>query len=254
MASEFDFSAALCRRFAVLVTLSCGSLAAHAAAIYTCTDASGKRLTSDRPIPECNAREQRQLNADGSIKRVVPPTMSMEEQAEFDARERLASQKRLAEMEYVRRDRNLRIRYPSEAAHQKARTAALDDVRRTLQLSQKRLESLELERKPLLDEAEFYKGRAMPSKLKQQLDGIDATAEAQRELMQNQRAETLRIDATFDAELVRLRALWAGAVPGSLGPMLPANLPAAAAPSASAPASGITAAAAQTTAPRKRRN
>ena len=248
MASELVL-AAWGRRAAVSIWLACGAMAAQAAAIYTCTDAAGKRLTSDRPIPECSTREQRQLNADGSTKRVVPPAMSMEEQAEFDARERAAGKKRLAEMESVRRDRNLRIRYPSVAAHQTARAAALDDVRRTLQLSQKRLESLDVERKPLLDEAEFYKGRTMPAKLKQQLDGIDATASAQRELMQNQQSETLRIDAAFDAELVRLRALWAGAVPGSLGPMLSAD----AATAAAAPASGSASATAPAAA-RKRRH
>ena len=37
------------------------------APIYSCIDAHGKRITSDRPIPECAAREQRVLNADGSV-------------------------------------------------------------------------------------------------------------------------------------------------------------------------------------------
>ena len=144
-------------------------------------------------------------------------------------------------MDAIRRDRNLRARYPTEAAHQKARLAALDDLDRTLKLSQKRLEALAAERKPLLDEAEFYVGRQMPTRLKQQLDGIDAASDAQRALMQNQQSETLRINASFDAELARLRALWAGAPPGSLGPLLPASAPKpASAPSATAaPASGL---------------
>lgn len=218
--------------------------------IYSCTDSSGKRLTSDRPIPECNAREQRVLNADGSVQKVVPPTMTADEQAEYESRERAKIARRASEMDAVRRDRNLRTRYPTEASHQKARAAALDDLERTLKLSQRRLEALAVERKPLLSEAEFYVGRQMPTLLKQQLDGIDAAAEAQRSLMQNQQAETLRINASFDAELVRLRALWAGAPPGSLGPMMPASAskPASAsspAPTA-APASGFSPASSST--------
>ena len=133
-------------------------------------------------------------------------------------------------MDAVRRDRNLRARYPNEAAHQKARVAALDDLRRTLQVSEKRLEALAVERKPLLDEAEFYVNRPMPTSLRQQLDGVEAAAEAQRSLIQNQQAEALRINATFDAELTRLRALWAGAPPGSLGPLVVVIPPAPAAP------------------------
>jgi hypothetical protein len=42
--------------------------------------------------------------------------------------------------------------------------------------------------------------------------------------MVNQQAESARINATFDAELVRLRAMWAGGRPGAL----PAAAPAAA--------------------------
>ena len=33
-----------------------------AGSIYTCKDASGKTLTSDRPIPECRGREGRVLS------------------------------------------------------------------------------------------------------------------------------------------------------------------------------------------------
>ena len=211
------------RTWSVLLLSLAGAGAASAATIYSCVDANNKRLTSDRPIPECTAREQRMLNADGSTKKVVPPTMTADERVEAEARERERAARRAAEVDAVRRDRNLRLRYPNEAAHQKARVAALDDFKRTLQLSQKRLEALAAEKKPLLEEAEFYVGRAMPTRLKQQLDGIDATAEAQRALIQNQQAETQRINATFDVELARLRKLWAGAPPGSLGPMSPAS-------------------------------
>ncbi|MBI3368521.1 MAG: DUF4124 domain-containing protein, partial [Burkholderiales bacterium] len=40
--------------------------------IYTCIDDKGRRLTSDRPIAECLAREQQVRNRDGSVKQVVP--------------------------------------------------------------------------------------------------------------------------------------------------------------------------------------
>ena len=138
----------------------------------------------------------------------------------------------------MRSDRNLRSRYPNEAAHQRARAAALDDVRRTVQLSQRRLDDLAAERKPLQDEAEFYVGRPMPGLLKQQLDGNEAATEAQRTLMANQQAETRRINAAFDVELARLRAVWSGAQLGSLGPMSKASGAAAASPDAAASASG----------------
>jgi hypothetical protein len=190
--------------------------------IYSCIDPSGKRLTSDRPIPECTAREQRVLNADGSVKKVVPPTLTAEELAEQEA----------PELDAGRRDRNLRARYPTEASHKKARQSALEDLSRSMQVSQKRLDLLAAERKPLLEEAEFYTGRQLPPQLKQQLEGNETTAAAQRELIQNQQSEIQRINAAFDVELTRLRALWSGVPPGSLGPMDESALPRAAAASA----------------------
>ncbi|MDE2083048.1 MAG: hypothetical protein KGI90_17005, partial [Burkholderiales bacterium] len=55
--------------------------------------------------------------------------------------------------------------------------------------------------------------------LRAALDANDAAAAAQRAAMVNQQAELARINAFYDAELERLRRLWSGAAPGSLGPI-----------------------------------
>lgn len=213
------------RWLAVCGLLACAAGTSKAAGIYSCVDGSGRRLTSDRPIPECSTREQRMLNTDGSVQRVVPPARTFDEQAEYEARERQAALQRAAQQDAVRRDRNLLVRFPNESAHRKAREAALDDVDKGVRFSEGRLKELERERKPLLDEAEFYKGKQMPLKLRQQLDANEAATAAQRTLVENQKEELLRIDRLYDAELARLRKLWAGAAPGSMG-----ALPAASAP------------------------
>lgn len=187
--------------------------------IFTCIDAQGRRLTSDRPIAACTDREQRILNADGSLRQILPPTLTAEERIAHEAREREKAAERAAHQEARRRDRNLLIRYSSEPVHRKARVEALDDVRQAVQLSERRLLTLAEERKPLLSEAEFYVGRQMPLKLRQQLDANEAASQAQRNLIANQQAEVQRINARYDVELTRLRQLWAGAVPGTLGPM-----------------------------------
>lgn len=184
--------------------------------IYTCVDAQGKRITSDRPIPACLAREQQLRNRDGSVRQVIPPTLTPEERAEREAAERQAALQRAAHNDAVRRDRNLMARYPSEGAHQKAREAALDTVRLAIKATEQRMKDLAAERKPLQDEVEFYKGRQLPLKLKQQLDANDAAMEAQRAASKTQAAELARINALYDVELGRLRALWAGTSPGAL--------------------------------------
>lgn len=192
---------------------------AKPAGIYTCTDANGKRLTSDRPIRECLAREQLLLNRDGSVRQRIPPSMTAEERAEYEARERARAEQRAAIADAGRRDRNLLQRYPNEASHQRAREQALNTVRLAIRASEQRLRALEVERRPLEQEAEFYEGRQLPPKLKQALDANDAAAIAQRDANTNQQAELGRVNRLYDIELERLRRLWAGAPPGSLGPL-----------------------------------
>jgi hypothetical protein len=196
--------------------------------IYTCTTADGRKLTGDRPIPECTSREQRVLNPDGSQRTTLPPFLSPEERAAKEAADRRSATERIAQQDAIRRDRTLVQRYPTEAAHQRARNAALDDANKAMRLSERRIKDLGAERKPLTDEAEFYKGRPLPAKLKQGLDANDASVEAQQVLIENQRSEIVRINTRFDAELARLRKLWSGATPGSLPPLgeLPKTAPA----------------------------
>jgi hypothetical protein len=188
--------------------------------IYTCTDSQGRRLTSDRPIADCTNREQRVLNRDGSVRQVVPPTLTAEERAEREAAQRQAELARAAQADAVRRDRNLMARYPNAEAHQKAREAALDPVRMAMKATETRVKELAAERKPLLDDAEFYRGRTLPARLKQSLDANDAAVVAQRQSAANQEQELQRINRLYDIELERLRQLWSGAPPGSLPPLI----------------------------------
>jgi hypothetical protein len=190
-----------------------------AAGIYTCTDKQGNKHTGDRPIAACADREQTILNADGSVKGKRLPSETADERAEREARERRLAEERAAIADAGRRDSNLIKRYPNETSHQRAREVALDTVRQAIRNTELRLRELAAERKPLLNEAEFYQGRQLPPKLKQQLDANDAAVAAQRSASANQEAELTRVTRSFDAELERLRKLWAGAKPGSMGPL-----------------------------------
>jgi hypothetical protein len=196
---------------------------AQAAGIYSCVDASGKRHTSDRPIPECLDREQRVLNKDGSQRQTLPPRMNAEERAADEERQRQAAQLAAAHKDAVRRDRNLMLRFPNEAAHNKGREAALDDLRKAIATSEKQVLILQEERKPLLAEAEFYKGKRLPLPLKTRMEANEAQQQAQRDIIDNQKAEMVRINGLYDAELARLRKLWAGVAPGSVPDVPPAG-------------------------------
>jgi len=188
------------------------------AKIYSCVTADGRRLTSDRPIAECKTREQTVHRSDGTVRDRLPPAMSPEEKAAAELQERELAAKRSALADAARHDRNLMTRFKARAQHDLARQAALDDLVKATDLSERRLSDLAKERKVLDEEAEFYKGRTMPAKLKQKFDVNDTAVEAQKLFIEQQTAERVRVNRRYDLELARLEKLWAGAAPGSLGP------------------------------------
>lgn len=184
-------------------------------AIYSCVDAQGRRLTSDRPIRECMDREQSILNSDGSTRRRIAPSMTPEERAAYDEAQRRKLADEVARKDAVRLDRNLLQRYQNETSHQRAREGALEQVRQLMASSQQRMADLQRERRTLDAESEFYAGKDLPRQLRSQFDANQAATEAQRSLISNYQAELERLNGVYDEELARLRRLWAGAAPGS---------------------------------------
>jgi hypothetical protein len=210
---------------------------------FTCV-VNGKKIVSDRLIPECNEVDQRELNSDGSLRAIIKPSMTPDER---EAAERKALEEKIrvaAFNDAVRRDRNLMQRYPDEASHDKAREKALDEFRVSEKNSSTRISGLLDEKKKLDEEKQFYINdkvkKPLPASLKQKIDANDAALEAQRSIALNAQNELGRINRNFDLERDRLRKLWGGARAGSLGPLPDTRAPVApaeATPVAKTPAS-----------------
>lgn len=175
--------------------------------IFSCKGADGRTIRSDRAITGC-VDDQRVMNGDGSIKRIVPRPLTDDERARAEAKARDDDETRRARQVEERADRALLHRYPDKAKHDLARKEALDSVQVAMHTCETRIADLMRERKPLLDDAEFYKGKALPNKLKAALDANDAALSAQKALAQNQQGEVVRINQLYDDELVKLRKLW----------------------------------------------
>jgi hypothetical protein len=193
---------------------------ASSVGIYTCKDENGHPITRDRYIVECMHTEQRVLNKDGSVRRVIPPAPTPDEKAQREEDERRKREDEAARRDAIKYDINLLNRFPTEPSQQRARESALNATRFSTQSAESRLRELADERKKFDQEAEFYRGRRLPPALKQQIDGNDVAMGAQRNAIKNAEAERDRINAQFDEQLARLRKLWDGAQPGSLGPAL----------------------------------
>lgn len=187
--------------------------------IYTCIGPDGKPIVGDRRIPDCMDKPQTELNKDGSPRRVVPPPPTADEQAKIDRELQEMREARASKDEAAKYDRLLKVRYRNEKAHDRARDAALERLRSAMTSSEKRVIDLAEERKRLLEEAEFFKGRKMPDALRLRIETNGAGTAAQRQLMKQQQEQINDIDRQFDAERERLRKLWDGAQPGTVGPV-----------------------------------
>ena len=178
--------------------------------IYTCVDSKGRKLTSDRPIPECVDREQKVLNPSGTVKAKVGPTQTAQEHADQEAKEKQEAEARALATEEKRRERALLVRYPSKEVHDKERAEALAQVAAVMQAAGKRVEDLIQDRRKVDQEMEFYKkdpSKAPPS-LRRQIDDIAQSVAVQKRFIGEQENEVRRVNARFDEELARLKPLW----------------------------------------------
>lgn len=179
--------------------------------IYSCTDAKGRKLTSDRPIPECLDREQKVLNPSGTVRTIVGPSLTGPERAALEARQRREAEERVRQAEEKRRERALLTRYPNRATHDKERNEALSQISVVRQAALNRVKELERQRKELEAELEFYAQdpARVPPSLKRLVDENAQSMAVQQRFIAEQDAEMERVNARFDEELARLQQLWA---------------------------------------------
>jgi hypothetical protein len=203
----------------VVATVWAGAMPAQAqvngGGIYACTDASGRRITADRPIASCVDREQRVLGNTGVELRRVGPTLTDQERSAQEAKRRQDQVEQQRLREERSRDRAMLARFPNQGVHDAARAEAIAQVNDVIGVAQQRQVDLKERRRKLNTELEFYQNdpKKAPANLRRQLDdNTDSQAEQQRFIKQ-QEEEKQRISQRFDAELQQLRKLWADQTP-----------------------------------------
>ena len=186
--------------------------------IYSCV-ANGRTYSGDRPPPECANSDIRELNRDGSLRRLIPRPLTAEEQRQraIEAKKRLEEEERT--MSQRRRDRSLLEAYANEDEIEAARVKALDTSNEVIRRSQARLERMDAEKKRLDDESEFYKKRELPDNIKRAYLNNEQEKAAELKIVREAQAEMQRINDRFDTEKKRFRELLAqGARPVQRNP------------------------------------
>ncbi|CAN7225202.1 hypothetical protein [Acidovorax sp. Root217] len=197
--------------------------------IYTCVDRNGRRLTADRPIAECVDREQRELGPSGIVRRQIGPTLTEQERAALEVRQRKEAEERSRALEERRRERALTSRYPDKAAHDVERKAAIQMVEDVAATAQKRIVELRQQRQAMDTEMEFYKKdpNKAPMTLRRKIAENDDSIAEQQRFIGGQDDEKRRVHQRFDVELAQLRKLWdeqrGVGVPGAASSAPPAS-------------------------------
>jgi hypothetical protein len=212
-----------CLRLLLGALVAAGALApawaqpmAPGGSIFTCTNAKGQRLTSDRPIVECLDREQKELKSDGTVRRTIGPSLTAQERTALEERERKQADERQRQTDERRAQKALLTRYPNQAAHDVERMKALRAAEDVIAVGQRRVAELEEQRRKLEQETEFYKDPAKwPPRLRRQIEETEQQIAAQQRFVASHEEEKKRIDAQFDEELGRLKALWAQLIPST---------------------------------------
>lgn len=195
--------------FAVLAAGLANTAAAQG--IYSCVDGAGRKITSDRPIVECMDRVQREINPSGTVKRVVGPSLTANERAVQEEKDKVVAEQRAREAEEKRRDRALLLRYPSRAVHDKERAGAVSQIDEVIKASSKRTHELSEQRIAVNIDLEFYKSNPTraPASLKRRLEENDNSVAVQTRFVADQDMEKKRVNLRFDEELIKLKQLWA---------------------------------------------
>ena len=195
----------------MMALFASGTALAQSASIYTCVDDKGRKITSDRAIPECVDRVQREITPSGTVKRVIGPTLTAQERAAQEEKDKIAAETRAHQQEEKRRDRALLLRYPNKSSHDQERSLALAQTDEVSKAAVKSLQELAEQRKRLDNELEFYKKdfSKAPAQLRRRVEENDNNVATQKRLIADQVMERQRVNQRFDNEFGKLRPLWA---------------------------------------------
>jgi hypothetical protein len=178
--------------------------------IYTCKDASGKTITSDRPLPECQGREGRILSGQGATVKKIDAPLTPEQIAAKESEEKKKAESDERRREQVRKDKALLSTYANLDDLEVKRQRALAQVEREARESERRISVLERQASENRSEADFYKKKSMPGDLKRRLDENEAALRAEKLLFVSKKDEVTLVNARFDEDKKRYLELTVG--------------------------------------------
>lgn len=175
--------------------------------IYTCKDANGRTITSDRPIQACSNLPMRELRSDGALRREIAPPLTRAQRkmlAERRARERAAEL--LARQERTR-DRALLEAFPTMAALEQSRERQIAEIQVQIDRTYSRMVELHKELQAAQAAARAYPPGKAPGTVKQKVAQIAGAILTEDSLVKSHIEEQEQIRQRYASDADRLRVL-----------------------------------------------
>jgi PBP1b-binding outer membrane lipoprotein LpoB len=201
-------SVACNRLYAILMACTTVLLVAPVRAeIYTCKDATGRVITSDRPMIECANSAIRVLRPDGATKRLIPAPLNEEQKLQKEIADAKAREETARLRDQKQRDGALTAAFPTMKALEDSRKRQIAEINAEIDTSKKRIESKYPDLKKATAEMEFYRKQAAPYDVKSRIQLAANAILVEDQLIQAKRGEIQALNEKYDSDAKRLREL-----------------------------------------------
>ncbi|PUA18134.1 DUF4124 domain-containing protein [Glaciimonas sp. PCH181] len=175
--------------------------------IYSCKDAAGRTISSDRPMPECADRVIRELSKTGVLKREIPAPLTPEQRRQSQLEKEKRRIAAAAIEEQRQQDRALLARYRNESDIEASRRYYLGLSQDTIKRDQDWIADAEKQLKEAQAETEFYKNKKIPTDVLARIEEARRVLEEGKTNMRSHQKDMVDTNAKFDLTLARYRGL-----------------------------------------------
>ena len=169
--------------------------------IYVCKDENGRVISSDQPIDACARRNMRELNRDGSVRRVLPPPLTRQQERALKAQQA--------------HDRHLLLTYKTPEDLRKRQEQQIQLIDEEISAAMRRILVLDQNLKEEREQAAEWQKKQdrpnarLPYAVQQRISSIANAILAEDALIQERRNERTRPNRDFEANAARLTELLA---------------------------------------------
>lgn len=196
------------KSLSLLIILTCMLCSQRVRAeIYTCKDAAGHTLTSDRPIPECADRAMFVRQSPTQKQKEIPRPRTAEERRKADAEAEKQKLDELQEEQRKREELYLLANFKSENDIELARQRSVAIVKEKIQVGNEQVKAIDRILTELQSEQQeaAKKSPAENAELQRRANQLALSIKNTRIANEKYEAEQIRINAQFDDILKRYR-------------------------------------------------